>query len=308
MKAKLTEADYKVKTVPISAVSKAYTADEVKSMCKKAGIVYQAGDEANVVTFEASNQTPDREGDIILMSGGDFTDFKKNPVFQWVHELYEKPIGAVIDLTIDKADKKNPRLLATVVFQQVTQEARELCELVKLGYIKAVSIGFRNKRGGIKFPSESERDGLGMIPGGVIHTAWDMIELSLCPVGMNQDALRVRSISSKTIALLKGIPDATIPQEDDLDMKPEEVKKALADGLAEAVPAFASALATEIKKAMTTPPAEPEKKPEEGKDKGQPPAPVAKTWTAFELAHPEIYGRPELSPLEALNAKMAGVG
>lgn len=300
MKAQLTESDYKVKTVPISAVEKSYTTEQIKAMCKKAGIVYQAGDEANVATFEASNQTPDREGDIILMSGGDFTDYKKNPVFQWVHELWTKPIGAVIDLTIDKSDKQNPRLLATVVFQQVTQEARELCELVKLGYIKAVSIGFRNKRGGIKFPSESERDAMGMIPGGVVHTAWDMIELSLCPVGMNQDALRVRSISSKTIALLKGVPDATIPEEDEIDMKPEEVKKLVSDGIADAAPAFATALAGEFKKLFAPAPPAPDPR-EEGL-----PAAQAKVWTPFMLSHPEIYGRPEVSALEALNAKLAG--
>ncbi len=306
MKAQLTESDYKVKTVPIAVMEKTYTADQVKTLCKKAGITYQAGDEANVVTFEASNQTPDREGDIILMSGIDFTDFKKNPVFQWVHDLQTVPIGAVIDLQVDKADKKNPRLLATCIFQQVTETARDLGELVRLGYLKAVSIGFRNKRGGIKFPSESERDAMGMIPGGVVHTACDLIELSLCPVGMNQAALRVRSINSKTIALLKGVPDATIPQEapnqDDLDMKPEDVKKLVADGIADAAPAFATALAGEIKKILTPAPA----------GEPPPPAPVpppaaqVKAWTPFQLAHPEIFGRPELSTLEAINAKLAG--
>lgn len=303
MKAQLTENDFKVKTVPIAVVAKAFSVDQVKAMCKKAGITYQAGDEENVVTFEASNQTPDREGDIVMMSGGDFTDFKKNPVFQWVHDLTDIPIGAVIDLSIDKSDKANPRLMATCIFQQVTESARDLCELVKLGYLKAVSIGFRNKRGGIKFPSEQEREAMGMMPGGVVHTAWDLYELSLCPVGMNQDALRVRSINSKTIALLKGVPDATIPEEDELDMKPEDVKKAIAEGLADAAPVFASAIAAEMKKAVTAPASE---APAQGLK--ELPAAQAKTWTPHMLAHPEIYGAPDLSPLEALNAKMAGNG
>lgn len=310
MKQVLREDDYKAMTMPIAAIEKTFTGEEVKALCKKAGVKYQAGDEANVVVFEASNQVPDREGDIMLMDGADFTDFKRNPVFCWVHETWNKTIGAVINLEIDKSNKKAPRLLATCLFHQVTEEARELCELTKLGYLKAVSIGFRNKRGGIKFPLEAEREALGMIPGGVIHTAWSLVELSLCPIGMNQDALRVRSLHSKTIALLKGVGDATIPDkattvDEELDMKPEDFKKALQEGIVEALPAVAAAVAAEIKKA-DTPPKPSEAVPEGAKPPEAPAGPHAKAFTPFMLANPDIFGKPDGNPLEAINARMAG--
>lgn len=295
MNPNMVESDLKQKVITISSVDKAWTGEEVKALCRKAGIKYQEGDEKNIAQFEASNQSVDREEDIVVMDGGDFTDYRKNPVLQWVHELYSEPIGAVIDIQIDKSDKTNPRMIATCLFQQVQQHARELCELVRLGYLKAVSIQFRNKPGGYKFPSDDERKVLGMGPGGVIHTAWKMIELSLCPVGMNQDALKLKSLNSKTIALLKGMRESTILLEDDINMKPEEVTKAIKDGLLEALPGLVVAVAAEITKAekFEVPPVKP---PIVESTKVE-----TKAWTAFELAHPEIYGKPETTGLAGVN-------
>jgi len=221
------------KFLEVKVLKKEWTPATVKALCEARGVKYQAGDEDNIITFIASSQIADREGDIVMLDGLDCSDYLTNPVFMWVHDLGDKPpLGAGLEVTIDKSDINKPKLLITVLFQQVQQFAREVCELYKLGYLKAVSIGFRSKINGLKFPTEAERSALGMRPGGLIFIGSELYELSGCPVGMNQEALKVRSWSQKTIALLKGENPSNIESED-INMTPDEVKKAITDAIPE---------------------------------------------------------------------------
>ena len=216
----------------IPAKKKEYTVADVKTMCTAAGIEYEEGDELKIIEFVASDETADREGDVMRMDGGDFTDFKTNPQFLYVHDYHGITIGSVLKLVVDKSDSSNPKLVITVLFQTVTDEAADLFELTRRGFMKAVSIGFRAKEGGIHFPTEAEREAMGMRPGGVIFMAWELYEVSLCPIGMNAHALKKSFLHKKTIDMLTKQNVTILSDKEELDMKPEEVKSLILEAFA----------------------------------------------------------------------------
>lgn len=203
---------------------KVFEAEEIKALCEASGIVYEPGDEDKVVQFIASDEKADREGDVMRMDGMDDSDFKKNPQFLFVHDYGSISIGSVIKRYIDKSDSANPVFEITVLFQTITDEAKDLCALTKKGVLKAVSIGFRAKQGGIKYPTEAEREALGMRPGGVIYLQWELVEISLCPIGMNPRALKKAAISQKTFSMFSRQKLINISNEGEIDMNKEELQ------------------------------------------------------------------------------------
>ena len=207
---------------------KSWTAEECEKLCKAAGIAYEAGDENRMTQFVASTETADREGDVMRIAGMDAKNFLSNPVFLYVHDYESVPIGAVVEL---KPEGKT--LLATVVFHSVTVEAVELCQLCQKGFLRAVSIGFQGKSGGVRTPTDQERIDMQMRNGGVIFEAWELYEISLCPVGMNPEALQVRALHKKTIDLLNGSKKSTL-QNEDIKMDPKDIKEAIEAGVAKA--------------------------------------------------------------------------
>ncbi len=217
---------------------KAYTAEEIKTLCTARGIEFQPGDEENVVEFVASDEKADREGDVMQMDGMDATDFLTNPQFLYVHDYGSITIGNVIRLSVDKSDITNAKLLILVLFQTVTDEAKDLCALAKKGVIRAVSIGFRAKQGGIKYPTEAEREALNMRPGGVIFLSWELFEVSLCPIGMNPRALKKAHLHKKTIAMLEKQNASIFSHEEEIDMTPAELKQQMHEVLKDTLTAL----------------------------------------------------------------------
>lgn len=208
-----------------------FTADEVKALCKARGIVYVEGCEKNVAVFEISNQRVDRDGDILIMDGIDLKNFRNNPVVLWGHDSYAPPIGNSLKEELDKSNAADPKWVATVLFHEVTEIAMAVCELVKLHFIRAVSVGFRPKMpGGVEFPDEKMRGELGMRPGGVIFRSVELYEFSVCSIPANANALSretAKGISkaARQFGIEKGI---LTPSEDlsDLDSEPSEEEKA----------------------------------------------------------------------------------
>lgn len=306
MKKNHIEGDPESKTVTTTIVPKKWSAREIKALCDKIDPeMYVDGCEKEVIQFRATTEAVDREEDIVMAEGGDFKHYlSKNPAFLWAHDYSEKNIGSVLDVKVDRTDPAKLGLLMTVLFETVTQEGKDLHELCRRGFIRAVSIGYRAKRGGMRFPSEAERTVLGMGPYGVIYTAWDMIELSLCPVGMNQEALKVRSLNKKTIAMLKGEDHTTI-SDGDIDMHADDVKKAIADGLAESLPGIITAVKAAIEpvkpaEVLPAAPVIPETPP------ASPPE-SSKAFDALIAGNPHIYGQPEKKGMDAILDRLNSV-
>jgi HK97 family phage prohead protease len=161
-------------------------------------------------TFVASDETVDRYGDIVSVDGWDLKNFRRNPVFLWMHSQYQ-PIGQVKKIGVE-----NKQLLATVRFFDAgdSKMADDLWKLVKKRKLRAVSVGFTVKG---DEDIETIRDADERITG-FRFLRQELLELSLVSVPANPNALQVaRSL---------GLPDDLISQALPLDalVRDEQVK------------------------------------------------------------------------------------
>lgn len=133
--------------------------------------------------FVASEESRDRSGDIIKVSGWDLTNFRANPIALADHDArMEKIIGNVTSMR--KATGEDPpRLYETITFAEpgVTQLA-DVCErLVATGVAKTVSVGFIPLM--VTWPeSDDEREKLGVGRWGCVYDKSEQLELSLCAI------------------------------------------------------------------------------------------------------------------------------
>ncbi len=204
-----------------------FTPDEVKALCKARNIEYQDGDETRMAVFEISNERVDRDGDIIVQDGMDMKNFRANPVVLWGHDGFSPPIGASLKEELDKSGG-SPKWVATVLFHKATDLANSVCELVKMGYVRAVSVGFRPKMpGGVVFPDESMRAELGMRPGGVIFRMTELFEFSVCSIPANPFALSRETAKSISKAAREfGLEKGIFTTDEDLSDVPDEAGEA----------------------------------------------------------------------------------
>lgn len=153
--------------------------------------------------------SPDREGDRVIPEGGDFANFMKSPVLMWAHGGADRygavPIGTVTTLDIQpgRGIKASWKWLEGDVFADRIRNAWDQ------GVVRASSIGFR--------PIKRISNGTGMD-----HETWELLELSLCAVPMNPEAVR----TLKSLGLLDaptrlfgpdGQPVVTDGQEEPMD-------------------------------------------------------------------------------------------
>lgn len=162
--------------------------------------------EARTATFVFSTNSPDRMGDIIDQKTWQLDRYKANPQFLWAHKSRELPIGKTIDLQV-----KGNRLIGTVKFADEDQNefADQCWELVKGGYLNAVSVGFRPH----KYESYSD-DKTGAC--GYKFFDCELLECSLVPIPCNQDALigtkdLAGAVAPAFKALLDGYQDNDAP-------------------------------------------------------------------------------------------------
>ena len=84
----------------------------------------------------ASTQNADRDGEVIIQSGWQLDNFRKNPVILAGHDYWSFPIGKATDILIEGS-----RLLFKMVFA-TTEKGQEAAQLVKEGVLNAFSVGF----------------------------------------------------------------------------------------------------------------------------------------------------------------------
>lgn len=150
-------------------------------------------DNSRSVDHVASDETPDRMGDIIRVAGWDLTDFKKNPMLLWMHD-HEHPIGRVLSAKKGKADDGRKALLTTSRIHEDEKSLgglsnEVLLRLVQDGDLPAVSVGFQ-PLDTYHPESEEERAKLGLGRFGVVFPAASLLELSVVAIGANQNALK----------------------------------------------------------------------------------------------------------------------
>jgi HK97 family phage prohead protease len=124
--------------------------------------------EKRLIDVVASTETVDRHGESINQLGWELNHYLKNPVILWAHNYSELPIGKA-----EKVWVEDNKLMATIKFA-THNFANEVWNLVKDGFIKSVSVGFRV----LKFGEEDNK----------IDKA-ELYEISFVPVPANPEAL-----------------------------------------------------------------------------------------------------------------------
>jgi len=144
--------------------------------------------ERRTVTVIASTDSLDSYGTIINQSGWDFSRFAKNPVIQLSHRWDDLPIGRATRFQV-----VNNALELDIEFapEEANPAAEQVWQLWKLGFIRAVSVGFQP----IEYHWE-ERDGGSVM----VYDKAELIEVSVVAIPSNPETLSkslVRSLRSK---------------------------------------------------------------------------------------------------------------
>lgn len=182
--------------------------------------------EKRTVRFKISSEVVDRDGDILIAKGCDFTNFAKNPQFLAFHNYHEYPLGIPKNWGIEGdsvyCDVYFPKLEELATDAKQASEKAKLVDFTyhcyKTGMLNAVSVGF--------IPKEA----IPLKEGGTEITEWELLEFSAVSVPANQDALaqavksfginendlvdpieRIKSLEEK----IKGIEDDTVLIVDD---------------------------------------------------------------------------------------------
>jgi len=144
----------------------------------------------NEYEFIMSDETIDRDGEIIKVDGWDLKNFKKNSVLLWGHR-HDIPGIGVVGLTA----KEDGALVAKKV-RFATEGIYDLADtvrgLVDDKVLKAVSVGYIPKKR--TFPADEDEDGKGTKgkkKPRVITEEAELYELSIVNVGSNPNAIAV---------------------------------------------------------------------------------------------------------------------
>lgn len=125
----------------------------------------------------ASDSSIDRDGDIIVASGLDTSNYERNPVVLYAHDYRSDPIGKTIAIK-----KEGERVLFTPQLAvDISERAKMYFEMVKDGILNAFSIGFIPK----EWTDRQNADGSYTR----IFTKTELLEISLVPVPANSNAL-----------------------------------------------------------------------------------------------------------------------
>lgn len=142
------------------------------------------------IKYVASEESQDRMGDVIVVSGWDFKDFKANAVALWAHDDKILPIGRV-----DGIKRSGAQLFETIHYAEaeINPFADALYKLDLSGAPAAVSVGFLPVE--VKVPeSPEERQKMGLGPWGVRYVKQAQLELSRVNIPAHQNALAVRTL------------------------------------------------------------------------------------------------------------------
>lgn len=167
------------------------TADKCRALCEAVGLEYLDGYEARVVEHVITDETTDRYGDIIRAKGGNFDNYRKNPVIQFAHNYADTPVGKALKVWHDKAEN-NVKAWGLYFDNRVDSTGRSdvIFKFIAAGGLPACSVGFLPLEEPYRPKDQEERDAIGLGPQGVEYRTWDLLEYSPCPVPANPNALQ----------------------------------------------------------------------------------------------------------------------
>lgn len=136
--------------------------------------------DGGILRHVTSDETLDRQGDIVTAKGWNLEDYLKNPVILWAHSHRDLPIGQCLDIGV-----KRKKLIAEGLYpsQDLHEFGNTVYRLSARKYLRAVSVGFMPT----KFELLDEENPWG----GIKVTEQDLWEYSVVPVPANPNALQL---------------------------------------------------------------------------------------------------------------------
>lgn len=213
-----------------------YQGQEIFS-CDYSGVVKGVDMEKRRLIMVGTDETRDRDGDIIRLSGWKLDNYRKNPVFLWAHNYGSVPIGRAEKVT---KRKDPPRMEFQLVFptKGIYPFADMILELYEGKFINTSSVGFIPAKWE-PIPEDEKGEGPDN-PYGRVYVNQELLELSGCAVPSNpnalQNALKGKNFGFKQDDLVKYLSGTTlIPRPDKEDDVLEELDKSESDIVDETV-------------------------------------------------------------------------
>jgi hypothetical protein len=136
--------------------------------------------EAGIYEAMLSTEAVDRGGDILLASGGDASNYLKNPVVLFGHNYSDPEAIVARALEITAIPGSGIKLVFQFLQRGISQTADLVRALWDQHFLNAMSIGF--------IPKETEPRGDAQ---GVIYKAYEILEGSIVTIPANASALRL---------------------------------------------------------------------------------------------------------------------
>ncbi len=175
----------------------------------------KADDDERSFVATITTEAVDRDGDVVLAKGLDFENFLKNPVVLLGHPF---GIEGAADLPVGKArwvKAKGRKVITEVIPALITDIGMTVFNLIKGGFLNAVSIGFRSIESSA--PTEKElRSRPEWAGANRIFRKTELVEFSIVNVPSNPDAL-ISAIRKGNLSM----SDDTLKH---FGMDPEDIK------------------------------------------------------------------------------------
>lgn len=158
--------------------------------------------EDRVVSFIFSDDSVDRYGDRIEARGWQLANFNANPVALFGHDSgsVENVIGRAKNVRVD-----GNRLVGDIEFMEasVNPNAEVVYQMVKAGYLRAVSVGFQP----LDWVAAKDKSRTG----GIDFRKQELLEISIVPIPANPNALHLAKAAGIAIERLGMVAPAPMP-------------------------------------------------------------------------------------------------
>lgn len=243
-----------------------------------------ANTDERTVEIVAATSARDRQGDVVEPAGLDFSNYLKNPVVLWAHDLERPPVGKITGVRVT-----SEAVAATVRFAD-TEFAAEVFSLYAGGYLSAWSIGF--------IPRRWERiDPTGREAGYRVLEA-EVVEVSAVPVPANPEALTRRLADVQSLQLRDALVNALARDEEEPEPAvPAEVEAPRAGTSPAVFPERPAATPDTEPEEVTEEPELPEAEVDAPETEAESPEP--EEFPQEEVIEPEVDDEAESNPDEA---------
>jgi len=147
--------------------------------------------------FLASDETQDRDGDVIKLDGWDLTEWEANPVLLKQHDRRQVIAKGLKAEVMDFEGKKGLYVVGYFPTKDISPEADQAFKEVESGLLTSTSVGFAYKEYSYFEDEQSAKEAGVQWPYGVLVKSAILRELSVVTIGSNPVATTVKNSPSE---------------------------------------------------------------------------------------------------------------